>query len=114
MGILTREEILQKDDLKRELVSVPEWGGEVLIISMTGAMRDAWEHSLVADKASMDNVRAKLLVATAIEPEGNPLFTKEDVAALGRKSSAALDRCIRVAQRLNRLTQTDLEDLSKN
>ena len=114
MAILTREAILQKDDLKRETVAVPEWGGEVIIASMTGAMRDAWEQSLIADKANMDNIRAKLLVATAIDEGGNPLFTKEDIAALGRKSSAALDRCIKTAQKLNRLTQTDLDDLAKN
>jgi hypothetical protein len=114
MAILTREAILEKDDLKKEVVSVPEWGGDVIIASMTGAMRDAWEQSLIADKSNMDNIRAKLLLATAVDEGGNSLFAKDDLVALGRKSSAALDRCIKVAQRLNRLTQTDLDDLAKN
>lgn len=114
MAILTREAILQKDDLRREVVKVPEWGGEVIIASMSGAARDTWEQSLIADKVSMDNIRARLVVATAIDEAGNPLFTAADIAALGKKSSSALDRCVKVAQKLNRLTETELDDLAKN
>jgi hypothetical protein len=114
MAILTREQILTRDDLKKEVVAVPEWGGEVLISAMTGAMRDEWEQSLISSKSSLENVRARLLVATAVDEKGEPLFSKDDVLALGKKSSAALDRCVKVAQKLNRLTQTELDDLAKN
>lgn len=114
MALLTREQILARDDLKKEVVAVPEWGGDVVISAMTGTMRDDWEQSLIASKSSLENVRARLLVATAIDEKGEPLFTKDDVLALGKKSSAALDRCVKVAQRLNRLTQTELDDLAKN
>lgn len=114
MATLSREAILKKDDVIKEVVKVPEWGGEVLIAAMSGAMRDAWEQSLIADKASMDNIRARLVVATAIDEQGKPLFAREDIEALGRKSAVALDRCVRVAQRLNRLTAGELDDLVKN
>ncbi len=114
MALLSRDEILSKDDLQRELVPVPEWGGEVYISAMSGSMRDAWEQTLVAEKASMENIRARLVVVTAVDEKGAPLFSAKDAVALGRKSSAALDRCVRVAQRLNRLTASDLDDLSKN
>jgi len=36
MAILSRDAILGSDDLKKEVVSVPEWGGEVVIATMTG------------------------------------------------------------------------------
>ncbi len=114
MALLSRDEILSKDDLQRELVPVPEWGGEVYISAMSGSMRDAWEQTLVTEKASMENIRARLVVVTAVDEKGAPLFSAKDAVALGRKSSAALDRCVRVAQRLNRLTASDLDDLSKN
>jgi hypothetical protein len=42
MAILNREAILGAVDLKKELVKVPEWGGEVYISMMTGEARDAW------------------------------------------------------------------------
>ncbi len=114
MALLSRDEILSKDDLQRELVPVPEWGGEVYISAMSGSMRDAWEQTLVTEKASMENIRARLVVVTAVDEKGAPLFSAKDAVALGRKSSAALDRCVRVAQRLNRLTASDLDDLAKN
>jgi hypothetical protein len=40
---LTRDSILNAKDLKKELVKVPEWGGEVYVRCMTGSERDAFE-----------------------------------------------------------------------
>lgn len=115
MAILSRDAILKADDLKKETVNVPEWGGEVVIATMTGAARDEWEQSLVANKTvSLANIRARLFAASAVDGKGNRLFTEKDVDALGKKSAAALDRCVKVAQRLNRLTENELGDLSKN
>jgi hypothetical protein len=116
MAILSRDAILSSDDLKKEVVSVPEWGGEVVIATMTGVARDAWEQSLLSNKktVSLENIRARLVSATAIDERGNLLFSDKDVEALGKKSASALDRCVKVAQKLNRLTENELEDLSKN
>jgi hypothetical protein len=115
MAILNKDAILKADDLKKEIVSVPEWGGEVIISAMTGYARDAWEQHLVQSKDNvLSNIRARLVVACAVDEEGNRLFTEGDVIALGEKSVAALERCVKVAQRLNRLTETDLDDLQKN
>lgn len=114
MAILDRTTILSKDDLRKEVVPVPEWGGEVIVASWTGAMRDAWEQSLISEKSSMENIRARLFASCVVNEAGELLFTKDDVESLGKKSSVALDRCVKVAQRLNRLTESELEDLAKN
>ena len=115
MAILSRELILNANDLKKELVKVPEWGGEVYISMMTGESRDAWEQSLINNKgASLENIRARLVAFTAVGEDGKRLFANEDVELLGNKSGAALERCVKVAQKINRLTEGDLEDLSKN
>jgi len=119
MGLLTKSVILAADDLKREAVPVPEWGGDVFIRSMTGAERDAFENAQIEGrgkdrKVNLANLRARLVAATACDGEGKLLFSKEDAAALGGKSSAALDRCFEVAQRLSRLSREDVEALAKN
>ena len=113
---LTRDQILAANDRPSEVVQCPEWGGEVLIASMSGTARDAWEQSLLGDdgKANLTNVRARLMAHTAVDEAGVPLFTQADVEALGAKSAAALDRCVKVAQRLNRLSDADLEDAKGN
>ena len=47
MGVLTREQILKADDMTTERVPVPEWGGEVLVKSLTGRQRDEFEGSMI-------------------------------------------------------------------
>lgn len=115
MSYLNRESILAAGDLKREAVDVPEWGGTVLISMMTGAGRDAWEQSLIRDgKADTSNIRAKLVAACAVDETGNLLFSPADVAALGAKSGTALERCATAAQRLNGLSDRDVEAAKGN
>lgn len=117
MGLLSRDWILAAEDLKREEVHVPEWEGSVLIATMTGAQRDAWEQTLVANgagKVNIANVRARLVAFCAVDAEGRRLFNDADADALGAKSAAALERCARVAMRLNGLSDTALEEARGN
>jgi hypothetical protein len=113
--ILNRTTILAADDVKTQLVSVPEWGGSVYVSSMTGAMRDAWEQMLVKDGASnIENARAKLLVVSVVDEGGNRVFSDADIDALGQKSASALNRLALVAQKLSRIGERELEDAIKN
>lgn len=116
--MLNRDAILQAQDLAYEDVEVPEWGGTVRIGSMTGAQRDAWEQSLVpqsrGDSVDISNIRARLVAVCAVDEKGVRLFTDADAVALGKKSAAALERCAKVAQRLNRLSNDDVEQARGN
>ena len=114
--LLTRDAILGAQDLKRELVEVPEWGGSVHIATMTGAARNAWEQSLVqgGGKLNLANASARLVAACAVDEAGERLFSDADAEALGKKSAAALPRCVAAAQRLNGLTADDMEAAKGN
>ena len=122
--LLTKDEILRADDLRLERVEVPEWGGEVLLRTMTGTERDAFEAELVegreqggggVGRINYRNLRARLLALCTVGEDGARLFsTPEDVAALGGKSAGALDRLFKVAQRLNGLSAQEVDDLTKN
>ncbi|WP_461367541.1 hypothetical protein [Candidatus Darwinibacter acetoxidans] len=117
--ILTRDAILQAEDLPCELVEVPEWSGSVYVRALTGIERDAFEQSVVEQKGkstkmNLRNIRAKLVALTAVDEEGKRLFTDDDAALLGKKSAAALDRVFDVAQRLSGLRQEDVEELAGN
>jgi hypothetical protein len=120
MAFLTRENILNFEDISTEIVSVPEWGGDVMVRAMTGYERDAFEGSLVEHKKSgntikVDNIRAKLVQKTVIDPETRkPMFTAGDLEILGSKSAAALDRIFTVSRKLSGLTEEDIEELEKN
>ena len=115
--MLTREQILQCDDLPKETVKVPEWGGEVQVRTMTGTDRDAFEASLISKEVGkegrLENVRARLVSLTLCDEAGSRLFTDSDITALGGKSARALDRVFAVAQRLNGIG-ADQADVAKN
>lgn len=119
MTLLTKEQIIASDDLKHEDVDVPEWGGTVRVVAMSGDARDAFEDTLVkrvGDKVEQDlsNYRAKVCAACMIDKDGNRLFSAKEVQALGKKSSAALERVFDAADRLNGLTRGSVEATAKN
>jgi len=116
---LSREQILSASDLKIEEVQVPEWGGSVFVQSLNGKARDKFESTrfkLKGDKVEMihDNTRAVLVSLCACDEAGTLLFSEGDVAALGAKNAAALDRVFDVAQRLSGLRGKDVEEKLKN
>jgi len=112
--------VLTADDLVKELVKVPEWGGELYISTLTAADRDSYEASIIESDGSgsfrqnFKNMRAKLVARTAVDEKGKRIFEDKDIVPLGLKSAAALDRCFAVASRLNAVTDDDLEELAKN
>lgn len=116
---LTREAILTADDLKREEVQVPEWGGSVFIRCMTGTERDAFESEAYTVRGkdveiNRENFRARLLVRVLVDEKCDRLFSQKDIAALGAKSGKALDRIFTSAMKINGLSKEDVEELTKN
>lgn len=116
---LTKEAILAADDVQFEDVDVPEWGGKVRVRSLAGIERDALEASMIEGKGknanvNLANLRAKLVARSIVDEDGKRVFEDQDIAALGRKSAAALNRVYEVAQRLSGITQEDVDELTKN
>jgi len=119
MTVLSRSAILKKVSLKQEVLSVPEWGGDVIVRELTGAERDAWEASILnadgqRDDDSMTNARAKLCIRCIVDAEGSLLFSEDDLNPVGNLSGTALNRVFEVACRLSGLTPADLEELAGN
>lgn len=119
MAILNREQILNAKDIETEVVSVKEWGGEVLVKGLSGKERDEFERSIVETRGKkvllkMVNVRARLASLSIVDESGDRVFTESDVEKLGEKSASALERVFSVAQRLSGLSNEDVEDLEKN
>jgi hypothetical protein len=115
MAILGRDAILSSKDLKQEVVKVPEWGGEVIVRTLSAFERVRWEESLTEnDKTHPYSGLIKMLSMCLVDEQGNQLFTDSDVEELGKKSIAPLLRIQSVALRLNKVDVKSLEELSKN
>ncbi|WP_010323038.1 hypothetical protein [Marinobacterium stanieri] len=116
MTLLTRDQILAADDIKSEVVEVPEWGGSVRVATMSGQVRDRFEATCIeaGEESSMENVRAKMVAFSIVDEQGELVFSVEHIQALGGKSSKALDRVFDVSQRLSKITADEVEELAKN
>ncbi|MCR1769058.1 MULTISPECIES: hypothetical protein [Burkholderia] len=111
--MLTKDQILSAPDIKSVSVDVPEWGGGVTIVMLSGTARDALQERIAGNK-SVSFFEAAIIVATAVDDSGAPLFGTEDIPALQAKSSAAISRVAGVAVKLNRMGPAGTEEAEKN
>lgn len=125
MAALTRDAILTPTHrgLKQETVSMPEWGGEVIVRELTSSEADVFEVSmraapaangsgnLIDDNKRFELFRAKIIVLSVIDEDGNRVFTDDDVKTLGEMPRSVLDRVASVALRLSGYSE---ETLKKN
>lgn len=111
---LSKSDILGANDLQREEVEVPEWGGTVMIRSFTADAKDAMEHKLFQISKTGVGIRAAYVGLALVDDKGQRLFKDEEISMLGTKYAGAVDRVFEKVARLNRITQQDVEDLEKN
>ena len=120
MGILTKDQILAAEDLKKETIYIPEWGGDVILRSMKAIERDRFEDSMFEGKGknrheNFRNLRARFLSEVLIDDNDKRLFpTPKDIEDLGQKSAGVLDRLFSIGRKLNGMTDTDVEEITKN
>ncbi len=113
--MLSKDDILNADDLTEVTVSVPEWDGEVIVKAMSGIERDEFERSIYHDGIKdFDNIRAKLCAMSIVDESGKRTFSMVDIRELGGKSGKALDRVFAVAKRLSGIGKQEILSLKKN
>ncbi len=118
MELLNRQQVLDADDSGYEDVPTPEWkpGSAVRIRRLYAHERDRWESSLIKDRRNgrqtrnWDNARARLVVMAAVDSQGAPVFSEDDVVLLGRKSALVLERLFDSARRQAGMTEEDIEE----
>jgi hypothetical protein len=119
LRLLSKADIMGVSDLKFETLHVPEWGGSVRVRTLRSAERDEYEQSMVRQKGkdvtvNMQNIRAGLVARALCDENGDRLFSDAEIALLGQKSAAALERVFDVAARLSSVTPDAIEVLGKN
>lgn len=117
--LLGRDDILSTTDTAFAVVDVPEWGGQVRVRSLKAAERDDYEATMVRRRGknvevNMSNTRAGLCARAICDEQGNRVFSDGDVALLGQKSAAALNRVYEKAAELSGISDEDLEELAGN
>ena len=124
--MLTKDAILAADDLPRELVQVPEWGGEVYVRALTGRELRPFEEAVTKETEAatkgtgaaggldMPPLKALLVALTVCDEAGEALFSVGDAPALGAKAGGVIARLFNVAMRLNGLHDDSVKELEGN
>lgn len=120
MHLLSKKDILEKDDCQKEKVEVPEWGGYVFVRAMDGFSRENFSNFCTQKKREKSlqdkhDVSVYLAALSLCDEKGNLLFDVKDVEDLGKKSGTALERIIAVSSRLNGLLpEKEFKEAVKN
>lgn len=109
MARLTAASILTQTTMPEEVVTVPEWEGDVLVRGLTkGAQQEmrkaaqtiVWDGG--AQSTKMDNEKFELALFMA--SVADPVFSEDQAGQLLALSAGAIDRVNKVAMRLSGMT----------
>lgn len=98
---------------------IPEMDATINVRELTGAQRDHFEKDLITvngknTKITMDNIRARLIVASVVDDEGKLMFAESDVDQIGAMGAGIVSHIYDVASGLSGLSEEDVEELLKN
>jgi hypothetical protein len=119
MTSLDAAAILNADDRKTKTITVPEWGGDVIVRELTGDERDSYEAAMTVQKGDRlepnpIGTRARLVVRSLVGEDGARLFADNQAGALGQKSGGVLDRLWDEIAALSGMTPTAIADAEGN
>ena len=122
--MLNRDQILSAKDRAQEKVSIPEWGGEVMITALSVRDRSLvlseWARLGAVQKdggdpaSAMLEIKLRLVALSVTDAEGVPLFTVDDMTALATKSNQAIGVISDAAITLNKFFASATEDAAIN
>ena len=122
--MLNRDQILSAKDRAQEVLSIPEWGGDVMITALSVRDRSIvlseWSRLGAVQKdggdpaGAMLEIKLRLVALSVTDAEGVPLFTAEDMAELAKKSNQAIGAISDAAITLNKFFASATEDAAKN
>ena len=113
MPTLTKDQILSLEDRPTLTVSVPEWGGDVVIRKLSARQKAIMESYWKFDDAgkfipeSGHGDRARLVALSCINEDGTLMFSVADAIALDEKSFEAVRVIADAAAKFNGFDKKD-------
>lgn len=108
--ILTLAEIEAAEDVREQIVPVPEWGGSVKIRQFTKdkefMIRKA---ARIGGQVDSERLEMLLLIGGIVEPEVN----EETIGLFQQKSMPAVDRILKQIEAINAVTKKEADKATK-
>ena len=119
--VLTRDDVLDADDLEKLLVKdVPVWGGDIWIRMMSSGERMKFETAMLNSDGELDvskigDLHARIVALTAIEVDGSRMFPNpNDVSLVSEKNYAPVQYVAQKALEFNKIDEKSQEEAAKN
>lgn len=112
-----RDRILAADDIGRELITVPQWGTEIEVRTMSAGQRSRMiaASSTATGEIDLDRLYPMLIIATAFDPEtGAQVFDENDMALLQEKSASAIEFVAQHAMRMSGMSAKAVDEEGKD
>lgn len=112
-----REKILNTEDIKEQVVEIPEWGVKVLVRGLDGAQRAKVMQNATDARGNINftKIYPDIIIASCYDPETKEkIFEDTDRDLIMKKSSVAIDRIVNVAMAISGLSKQAEEEIEKN
>ena len=105
--MLTRDQILSKQDIAVKELPVPEWGGSIFIRQLNRAEQDEYNKRQIGDTRMRQDAKAKqqeftlanmyghdtyLCICAICDEDGKAIFKRDDIEALKKKNGEVIGR----------------------
>lgn len=122
MALLGKDQINAATDRKWEDVPVPEWGGDVRLMELSAADRGYIEAGSVVAQGqtpqlrveSLKTYREKLVMFGLVDEHFNRLYSNKEIAELGKKSGAVIERLAAKVQELSGMGRYAVKEAEGN
>jgi hypothetical protein len=118
MSETLRDKILNAQDIKAEVLNIPEWGVDILVKSLTGKKRAAVMNEAMDKDGKMNfaNMYADMAITSAYDPEKpqDLIFEPTDRNVLNEKNGGVLEKIAQVVIRISGLDTGAVEKATKN
>ena len=117
MAVLSRDQVLGAHAARiRELVAVPELGGELLVQGMTAGERNRYEFAVIKQKKGATTFdvmqfRSTLLRFSLVDEAGTFIFDDSNKQLIDGWPASVVERLVEVARRLSGIGEKDEADL---
>lgn len=112
-----REKFQQPVKLPRETVYLKHLDCEITVVGFTARERSEWETQLKNAKtgkvtvAKQKRMRERLIIACAVDENGDKLFTEADIDMLGKQPALYIELLVDACARVCGLSDLDQEDM---
>jgi len=117
MSLLNKAAILTSSDKTTEAVDVPQWGGSVVVGSLTGQQAEVVRHQLrqvESGKVKPGTWLAQVVCFGVLDENGMRMFADTDVAAIAAKRLDVLELLAEKILALSGMTDSAKEAIEKN